>query len=108
MHALKFEEDSFEKSVERMTRRVAEAARELERLKWLAEDLDVRALLPVECYQRFLTGKLHWPGQRERAVAALTVHEDPLARKILAEWDAPESLELLKRVAMATRAEELR
>lgn len=108
MSALKMNNLTLSESIDRVSDHVLRAAREFERLKWLAEDLEPDALLPVEAYGRFLEGPIHWPGQRERAIAALAIHPDASARATLDAWPAPGKLVLLKRVALASDPEDLR
>ncbi len=107
MSALQLKHLTLNESIESVADYVLETAREFERLKWLAEDLEPHALLSADAYARFLTGPLRWPGQRERAIAALAIHPDPRARVTLRAWPAPDELAMLKRVALAADPEDL-
>ena len=96
--------ESFQSRVEAVRDRVLDACREYERLRWLIGRLGARtAEHDVETLRSWLEGPVDWPGQREKAVAALAAHPDDAATEALREAELPETMELLRRVALSYR-----
>lgn len=69
--------------------------REVERYEWLKTRMESQLQRPVSAFTQALYATTRVPGALERALVALSLHENPMARAFLARYEPPADLELL-------------
>ena len=77
---------------------------EYERFEWIRNELSNQRLLPMSSYLNALRDTApRVPGSIEASLVALSIHDDPLAKVVLAAYRPPEDLELLYLICRETR-----